>query len=132
MAAHKHLNNYQFRYRPTGPQQDFPGYNNDRDEDEWNRNKWTLYDHKVEAVHKPTNSVIGEMWYHANGPIFQIDVDEEHQRKGVATGMVNHAAKVAEASNNRIPYPTRAYTETPEGEAWSESMKKRGVKGWID
>jgi len=127
MAAHHNLSEYQFRYRPTGPQQDFPGYDNTRDEDEWDENQWTLYDHKVETIHKPTNSVVGEMYYHTDGPIFQIDVDQDHKRKGVATGMVNHATKVAKASKNKIRPPSRAYTETSEGEAWADSMVKRGL-----
>ncbi len=127
MAAHHNLSEYQFRYRPTGPQVDFPGYDNDRDEDEWEKNGWSLYDHQVEAIHKPTNSVVGEMYYHTDGPIFQIDVDENHQRKGVATGMVTHATKVAKASNKKIRPPSRAYTETEEGSDWADAMVKRGL-----
>jgi GNAT superfamily N-acetyltransferase len=127
MAAHHNLSEYQFRYRPTGPQVDFPGYDNTRDEDEWDENKWTLYDHEVYAVHKPTNSRVGEMFYHTDGPIFQIDVDEEHKRKGIATEMVNHATRVAKASNKKIRPPSRAYTETDEGSDWADSMVKRGL-----
>jgi GNAT superfamily N-acetyltransferase len=123
MAAHHNLSEYQFRYRPTGPQQDLPGYFNDRDEDDTN----TLYDHEVYAVHKPTNSVVGEMYYHTDGPIFQIDVDKDHKRKGIATEMVNHATRVAKASNKKIRPPSRAYTETEEGSNWADSMVKRGL-----
>ena len=127
MAAHHNLSEYQFRYRPTGPQTDFPGYDNVRDEDEWDENGWSLYDHQVEAIHKPTNSVVGEMYYHTDGPIFQIDVDEDHKRKGIATEMVNHATRVAKASNKKIRPPSRAYTETEEGSNWADAMVKRGL-----
>lgn len=123
MAAHHNLSEYQFRYRPTGPQQDFPGYFNDRDEDDTN----TLYDHEVYAVHKPTDSRVADMYYHTDGPIFQINVDEDHQRKGIATEMVNHATRVAKASNRKIRPPSRAYHETDAGSDWADSMVKRGL-----
>ena len=123
MAAHHNLSEYQFRYRPTGPQQDFPGYFNDRDEDDTN----TLYDHEVYAVHTPTNSRVADMYYHTDGPIFQINVDEDHKRKGIATEMVTHATRVAKASNKKIRPPSRAYTETTEGSDWADSMVKRGL-----
>lgn len=123
MAAHHNLSEYQFRYRPTGPQQDFPGYSNDRDEDDTH----TLYDHEVYAVHTPTDSRVADMYYHEDGPIFQINVDEDHQRKGVATEMVNHATRVAKASNRKIRPPSRAYHETDAGADWADSMVKRGL-----
>lgn len=128
MAAKDNLSNYQFRYRPTGPQQEYPGYFSDIDPDSGN----TLYDHEVTAVHKPSKKVVGRMLYHADGPLFQIDVNEGHQRRGVATGMVEHGIKVADAfsstrSNKHIPRPDRAYDETYEGQQFADAMEERGL-----
>lgn len=125
MAAHHNLSEYQFRYRPTGPQTSYPGYDNDVEDFE--ENGWTLYDHSVEAIHKPTKRIIGDMQYDSDGTLFMIGVDEDHQRKGVATGMVQHANSVASASKQRIPAIKRAYHETPDGEAFADSMVKRGL-----
>jgi ribosomal protein S18 acetylase RimI-like enzyme len=127
MAAHENLNNYQFRYRPTGPQKEWDGYFSDFEEDDG----YTLYDHEVNVVHKPTRQNVAYMLYHTDGPIFQIHVDREHQRQGIATHMVKHATEISKASKTpsghyRIPYPQRAYNETEEGEAWADSMEKRG------
>lgn len=128
MAARDNLSNYQFRYRPTGPQQEYPGYGSDFDPD----SGFSLYDHEVTAVHKPSKKVVGRMLYHADGPLFQIDVNEDHQRRGVATGMVEHGIKVADAvsstrSSRHIPRPDRAYDETYEGQQFGDAMEKRGL-----
>lgn len=125
MAAHENLSEYQFRYRPTGPHreglEDRPYYNDWVDPDE------TTYDHEIVAVHKPTKEKVGTMlWNDNDGRIFQIHVNDEHQRKGVATGMLKHGSRVAEASRNRVHYPTRADIETEEGSAWSDAMEERG------
>jgi GNAT superfamily N-acetyltransferase len=125
MPAHEHINDYQFKYRPTGPQYSHPGYFNDSEDDA--DSGWSLYDHSVTAVHKPTKQVVGEMLYHADGPLFEIQVNEEHQRKGLAQGMVEHAVKLHEASGSRIPRPSRAYHETEEGEVFADTMEKRGL-----
>lgn len=128
MAAKDNLSSYQFRYRPTGPQQEYPGYGSDFDPDSGH----TLYDHEVLAVHKPSKEVVGQMLYHADGPLFQIDVNKDHRRRGVATGMVEHGIKVADAfastrSSKRAPRPQRAYDETDEGEQFADAMEKRGL-----
>lgn len=122
MAAKHNLNKYQFRYRPTGPQREWPGYFSES-EDEGH----TLFDHKVEAVYKPTGEVVGELLYHMDGPMFQIDVDPEHQRRGVATGMVKHGKAIAKASKGRIPEPERGYNETEDGEAFAEAMERKRI-----
>jgi len=113
--------------RPTGPKREW--LDGDYFSDELEEGH-TLYDHSVHAVHKPTKEVVGQMLYHIDGPIFQIDVDPAHQRKGIATEMVKHATRVSDASDQRIPYPQRAYNETDDGEAWADSMKRRGMKGF--
>lgn len=128
MSSKDHLNEYQFRYYPTGPETSYPGY--DADSEEMEKNGWSLYDHMVQATHKPTNRIVGEMLYHEDGPLFMIDVDKDHQRKGVAKGMLNHAVSVhkeAKAAGKRIPHPERAYSETDEGRLWADSMERKGL-----
>jgi hypothetical protein len=128
MASRDHLSDYQFSYRNDGPQYSFSGYFNDSEDDE--ANGYDLYTHAVTAKHKPTNRVVGEMLYQSGGPLFQIDVDEDHQRRGVAEGMVRHGIKVHEAAKNigaDIPRPQRASHETDEGAEFGESMVKKGL-----
>lgn len=122
MPAHKHLNNYQFRYRPTGPQREFEDYFTDE-----LLEGHTLYDHEVQAIHKPTGEVVGQLLYHAGGPMFHIEVDPKHQRRGVATGMVKHGQEISRASKGVIPKPERAYSETDEGAMFADEMERKGV-----
>ena len=124
MAAKHNLNKYQFRYRPTGPQREWPDGDYFADElDEGH----TLFDHQVEVVYKPTGEVVGRMLFHADGPMFNIEVYPEHQRRGVATGMVQHGQQVSKASKGRIPKPERAYSETDEGAMFADEMERKGI-----
>ena len=126
MPAHESLSEYQFRYRPTGPVKDEDAEYFTQEGQEVP----TVYDHEVTVVHKPTKALVGEMTWTHDGPLYGIAVDEDHQRRGIATKMVEHATKVADASKHRIPFPQRTDNETEKGEAWSEAMQRRGVKGW--
>ena len=130
MAANDHISEYQFKYRATGPQTDYPGY--DVDSEEMEENGHSLYDHEVQAIHKPTNRLVGEMLYHDDGPLFMLDVDEDHQRKGVAEGMLKHAVathkgRKEEHPGEWIPHPSRSYSETDAGRLWADSMVKKGL-----
>lgn len=128
MSANDHLSEYQFRYRPTGPQTTYPGYG--VDSEELGKNGHSLYDHEIKAIHKPTNMLVGEMLYHTDGPLFMIDVDEDHRRKGVAEGMLNHAVsthKAAKAAGGFITHPRRSYNETDQGALWANSMIRKGL-----
>jgi ribosomal protein S18 acetylase RimI-like enzyme len=126
MAAHKNLNEYQFRYRPTGAVKD--------EDEEWFTRQGqevpTVYDHMVLAVHKPTKAVVGEMTWPNEGPLYGIAVDEDHGRKGIATNMVLHAQRVSRASKGAIPPPERATNETEDGEAWADAMESKRIPGW--
>jgi len=124
MAAKNHLNKYQFRYRPTGPQREWLDGDYFADELEEGH---TLYDHKIDAVYKPTGEVVGQILYHMDGPMFNIQVEPEHQRRGVATGMVLHGQKIAKASKGIIPRPQRAYSETDAGAMFAEAMERKGI-----
>lgn len=125
MAAHEHLSEYQFRYRPTGPQregiEDRPYYQDWVDPDE------TLYDHEIQVVHKPTKQRVGGMqWNDNDGRLYSVWVHDDHQRKGIATEMVKHGTKLSDASGMKIHYPTRSDIETEEGAEWAEKMQERG------
>jgi GNAT superfamily N-acetyltransferase len=104
MAAHENLSEYQFRYRPVKSEEL----------------------HEVQAIHKPTGEPIGRMTWLNYGPLDEIDVQHEHQRRGVATGMWNHAIRLADSSyykgvNKRIPMPEHSIFRTPAGDAWAKS-----------
>lgn len=125
MAAHDNLSEYQFRFRPTGPQQYYPGYFHDLDKDE------SLWDYDVTAVHKPTGRAVGEFLYRNDGLLFQVNVDDDHQRKGVATEMAKKAFQMSQASNRRFPTPIQANSETePEGRLYREAMQRKGYMRW--
>lgn len=122
MAAHESLSEYQFRYRPTGPVKDEDAEYFTQDGLEVP----TVYDHEVTVIHKPSKALVADMTWTDDGPLYGIAVDGNHQRRGIATKMVEHATKVAGASNYRIPFPQRSDNETEEGEAWSKAMQRRG------
>jgi ribosomal protein S18 acetylase RimI-like enzyme len=126
MAAHKNLNEYQFRYRPTGAVKD-------EDEEYFTQSGQevpTVYDHMVTVVHKPTKAVVGEMTWPNEGPLYGIGVDDDHQRKGIATNMVLHAQRVSRASKGKVGFPERATNETEDGEAWADAMESKRIPGW--
>ena len=104
MAAHENLSEYQFRYRPVKSEEL----------------------HEVQAIHKPTGEPIGRMTWLNYGPLHEIDVNRDHQRKGIATGMWGHAIELAVSSyskgvNKRIPMPEHSIFRTPAGDAWAKS-----------
>jgi GNAT superfamily N-acetyltransferase len=125
MSSKDHLSDYQFNYHNDGPQYKFSGYFNDVEDDE--ANGYDLYTHRVNAKHVPSNRIVGEMFYQSDGPLFQIDVDRSHRRRGVAEGMVQHANKVSKDTKGDAPMPMRASHETDEGAVWADSMVERGI-----
>ena len=125
MSSKDHLSDYQFNYHNDGPQYKFSGYFNDVEDDE--ANGYDLYTHRVNAKHVPSNRIVGEMFYQSGGPLFQIDVDKSHRRRGVAEGMVQHANKVSKDTKGDAPMPMRASHETDEGAVWADSMVERGI-----
>lgn len=125
MASRDHLSDYQFSYHNDGPQYKVSGYFNDVESDE--ENGYDLYTHRVSAKHVPSNRVVGQMLYQSGGPLFEINVAGDHQRRGVATGMVQHANKVSQETKGDVPMPMRASHETDEGNDWADRMVKRGL-----
>ncbi len=73
-------------------------------------------------MHPKTGESIAYMRYRKDsGRIEDISVDQEHRRKGVATGMYKHAKDMAEAKG--IVSPVHSQVKTPDGEAWANSVK---------
>jgi len=110
MAAHESISEYQFRYRPIKDSGPFI----------------PEYSHEVQAIHKPTGEQVGYMDWNQHGKLWEIAVKEPHQRKGLATGMWNHAQNVADAASNkgvnkRIPSVRHSQYRTAAGDAWAKS-----------
>lgn len=73
--------------------------------------------HQLEAFDPKVGDVVGYMrWNKENGRIEDITVDREHRRKGIATGMWNHA------KNLDVTPPKHSPVRSPSGLAWSEAV----------
>ncbi len=109
MAAHEHINKYQLRYRPTGGDQ----FTDD-------------FHHEIQAIDKDTNTRVGSMQWTYTGRLWEIEVDREHRRKGLATAMWNFGEKIATQAYNKgvnkhIPIPEHSVFRTDDGDAWAQS-----------
>lgn len=104
MSAHENLSSGQFKGYHVKLER---GYDNSSG----------YQDHSITATHA-TDGVVGRLtWDAGKGHIKDIRVNEEHQRRGVATQMYQHAKKhtYIEHSNDR----------TVEGTKWAESTGDR-------
>ena len=110
MSASDHLSKEQFPYTYS--------YSNSEEE------PWT--EHTVEAHNKGER--VGFMAFGHSGGVIDMGVAKEHQRKGVATGMWNHALSLRgttdKASGIRIPSVEHSAHRTRQGEAWAKSTGK--------
>ena len=85
-------------------------------------------DHNIIAEHPSENEPIGYLtWADRDyeegaqaGNIMDVHVAQEHQRKGVATGMYNYAKSIARGVG--APHPTHAESRTVSGEAWAKKV----------
>ena len=81
--------------------------------------------HVVTAMHPDSQYPIGYMeWARDTGENVSVDVDKEHQRKGVATGMWNFAKNVAANSDGKIRRPQHSRVQTKSGKAWAKKVGK--------
>jgi len=72
---------------------------------------------------------VGQMeWFKKGGVIRNIDVDESHQRKGIATGMWNAAHKVAKEQGLATPKHD-ADSISPSGMKWAYSVGGEWERG---
>lgn len=76
-----------------------------------------------EGVDKSTRVHLGSMYWNAKG-IVNVNVGEQHQRKGVATAMWNEGQRLA-SENARIPKPKHSPDRTTAGDAWARSVGGR-------
>lgn len=81
----------------------------------------------IYATHVPTGERVGSMWLsHPRGPndlsrtVSSVGVHEEHRRRGVASGMLDHARSLGLDVKHSHPS-----ARTPDGEAWTRAMEKR-------
>jgi GNAT superfamily N-acetyltransferase len=81
--------------------------------------------HVVTATHPDHDYPIGFLvWKKDTGETLRVDVEKEHQRKGVATGMWNFAKNVAASSNDKIRRPQHSRVQTKSGKAWAKKVGK--------
>jgi GNAT superfamily N-acetyltransferase len=79
--------------------------------------------HAIEAHHKDEGKV-GHLLWHPAGEILDVQVDEPHRRKGVATGMLDFA------SGMNVTQPKHSELLTEEGESWARAVGgARAVRG---
>lgn len=85
---------------------------------------WT--EHTIIA--KSKGKEVGFLTFGHSGGVIDIGVSKEHQRKGVATGMWNHALSLGgstdKTSGIRIPNIEHSAHRTRQGEAWAKSTGK--------
>jgi hypothetical protein len=78
--------------------------------------------HFVEAYHE--GEKVGSLnWYGTTGTVGKIDVEDEHQRRGVATAMWDHAQSL-----KGVRKPKHSNDRTTQGDAWMKAVKGRGSR----
>lgn len=79
-----------------------------------------VHPHKVVA--RAGDQQIGQMeWHMKTGRVLGIEVDEAHQRQGVATGMWN-AAHDAARQTRSVVKPKHSAERTDAGDAWVKAV----------
>lgn len=64
---------------------------------------------------------VGDLWWNKdNGEVENVQVDPSHRRKGVATGMWNHAN--ANAREHEVSRPKHAVMRSDAGDAWAKAV----------
>ena len=89
--------------------------------------------HRLKAFAGPVH--MGSMLW-SGKEIRNIGVNADQQRRGVATGMYQHAQQLAE-ENARIPQPKHSADRTAAGDAWARSVggrlpRKKVGQPWTD
>lgn len=76
------------------------------------------------TAHKDGKQV-GRLKLQEYGTIDIIEVEPEHQRQGIATGLYNFAKDHAVKTNGKTPWPQHSTIRSPEGQAWAKSTKEK-------
>jgi len=100
-----------FRYDGKGPMhgfEDFPA----------GKGPWA----HVFTAHKDGEQV-GKLQLQRGGTIDHVEVDEKHQRQGIATGLHKFATEYADKSGGEdTPYPVHSTIRSKEGTAWAKKV----------
>jgi predicted GNAT family acetyltransferase len=76
----------------------------------------------VFTAHKQGQQV-GKLQLQPGGTIDHVEVDEEHQRQGIATGLHRFATNYADKSGGEdVPYPVHSPIRSEEGDAWAKKI----------
>ena len=85
-------------------------------------------DHVVTAHHPDytdSDVPLGALIWDKKGKVLDINVEEEHQRKGVGKAMWKFAKGVSSNSEGRIPEPEHDLkNQTKAGKAWAKAVGK--------
>ena len=81
-------------------------------------------DHVVTAHHSEHGQIGHLIWRRGTGEIVDLLTEPEHERKGVATGMWEHAKTVAANSDGKILRPQHSAVQTPKGKRWAKKVGK--------
>jgi ribosomal protein S18 acetylase RimI-like enzyme len=79
--------------------------------------------HIISATDTKTGKNAGNIHVKRSGLIAMIHVKQEHRRKGVATGMWEHAKMLS--AKGVIPELVHSANLTQEGEAWHQSLGEK-------
>ena len=110
MSAADHLNQYQLRYQPL-PKEFGPEMRHSI--------------HVIDTKSSSGREGVGHMQWAGNdwnGRIWDLEVDADHQRRGLGTAMYQKAKRLAESSNGLIVPPAHSDTRTPAGDAWAQRV----------
>lgn len=105
MAAKDHLSKVQFNLTQS------------------EKEPWT--EHKLTA--NLGGKEVGYLHWGNAGGVIDVNVDKEHRRKGIATGMWNHALSLAGSTGPegvRVPTVEHSSHRTKSGESWAKSTGK--------
>ena len=79
----------------------------------------------VTATHPDAEDPVGFVaWRKDTGEVVRVEVNPEHQRKGVATGLWNFAKNVAASSDGKIRRPQHSTAQSKAGKAWAKKVGK--------
>jgi GNAT superfamily N-acetyltransferase len=71
--------------------------------------------HELEAFDPTVGDVVGYLrWHRKSGRVEDVNVDKEHRRKGIATGLWNHAKTLG------VTPPRHSGVRTESGASWAE------------
>ena len=76
--------------------------------------------HRVEAIED--GQPVGHLdWHMKTGHVLKVEVNEEHRRQGVATGLWQQAQTAASGTRSVVK-PKHSSERTVEGDAWAKSV----------